>query len=261
LKKILIVDDEADIRQLLKDALELEGYETITAENGMEVFAALGSLPDLILLDINLPDMDGYQVCRAIRDYVSAPILFLTARADEADRVQGLRLGGDDYIVKPFGMEELLARVEAHFRREERMTRQPGQRDDNTKTGEAGFSGHARDRQPAAGRESAKHSAPAAGCEPAVSGLIIDFPGCRILRDGRDIGLTRTEYRIAELLYVNRGKVFGREQIYERVRGYDGTGDAGIVTEHIRRIRKKLGETDGKQWIETVWGVGYRWIG
>ena len=143
MKKILIVDDEADIRQLLKDALELEGYETITAENGMEVFAALGSLPDLILLDINLPDMDGYQVCRAIRDYVSAPILFLTARADEADRVQGLRLGGDDYIVKPFGMEELLARVEAHFRREERMTRQPGQRDDNTKTGEAGFSGHA----------------------------------------------------------------------------------------------------------------------
>ena len=97
--------------------------------------------------------------------------------------------------------------------------------------------------------------------EPIGHGLVIDFPGCRILREGSDIGLTRTEYRIAELLYENRGKVFGREQIYERVRGYDSSGDAGIVTEHIRRIRKKLGETEGTQWIETVWGVGYRWIG
>ena len=250
MKKILIVDDEADIRQLLEDALGLEGYETKTAASGMEAVAALTGEPDLILLDINLPDMDGYQVCRAIRDFVSVPILFLTARADETDRVQGLRAGGDDYIVKPFGMEELLARVEAHFRREERSARKFKEEPEE------------RSSQGWKGLEPEERSSRAwKGPEPAEGGLTFDFPGRRILRDGSDVGLTKTEYRIAELLYVNRGKVFGREQIYERVRGYDGSGDAGIVTEHIRRIRKKLGETDGKQWIETVWGVGYRWIG
>lgn len=315
MKKILIVDDEAGIRQLLCDALELEGYKTDVAENGMEAIAKLKEQPDLILLDINLPDMDGYEICRAIRDYVSAPILFLTARAEEADRVRGLRVGGDDYIVKPFGMEELLARVGSHFRREERMERQlqremggchkarmlPGNQELHEQNPEGKTSDsfwrdpgmnpegrpvglHWRDpeanpegrpgnphwRNPE-GRPGDPHwrdpEANAVGRsqwrerEVIGGGLVIDYPGCRILKDGTDAGLTRTEYRIAELLFENRGRVFGREQIYERVRGYDSSGDAGIVTEHIRRIRKKLGDQDGKPWIETVWGVGYQWIG
>lgn len=226
MKRILVVDDETDIRRLLKDALELEGYRTDTAENGVQALALLQNKPDLILLDINLPDMDGYQICQTIRDYVSVPILFLTARTQEADRVLGLKVGGDDYILKPFGMDELLARIEAHFRREERAVRPLSTQGvvlDDT--------------------------------------LAVDFAGYRILKDGKDIGLTKTEFQIAELLFTNRGQVFGWEQIYERVRGYDSEGDAGIITEHIRRIRKKLGKCQGKEWIETVWGVGYKWIG
>lgn len=252
MKKILIVDDEAGIRQLLCDALELEGYETDVAENGMEAIAKLKEQPDLILLDINLPDMDGYEICRAIRDYVSAPILFLTARAEEADRVRGLRVGGDDYIVKPFGMEELLARVGSHFRREERMERQL-QREVGGRHKARMLSGNreAHEQNPEANAVSRSQWREQ---EVIGGGLIIDYPGCRILKDGADAGLTRTEYRIAELLFENRGRVFGREQIYERVRGYDSSGDAGIVTEHIRRIRKKLGDQDGKPWIEMVWG-------
>lgn len=226
MKRILVVDDEKDIRQLLKDALELEGYETDIAENGIRAMTLLQNKPDLILLDINLPDMDGYQICQAIRDYISVPILFLTARTQEADRILGLKVGGDDYILKPFSMEELLARIEAHFRREERAVR-------------------------------------SISSEGVVldDTLAVDFAGYRILKDGKDIGLTKTEFQIAELLFTNRGQVFGREQIYEQVRGYDSEGDAGIVTEHIRRIRKKLGNRQGKEWIETVWGVGYKWIG
>ncbi len=133
----------------------------------------------------------------------------------------GLKVGGDDYIMKPFSMDELLARIEAHFRREER----------------------------------------AAGRELREGILQVDFAGRRILVEGRDAGLTRTEYDIAELLFTHKGNVFDRERIYERVRGYEREADAAIVTEHIRRIRRKLENTQGQEYIETVWGVGYRWIG
>lgn len=120
MKKILAVDDEEGIRTLLKESLEMEGYVAYTAKNGMEAMESLKYQPDLIIMDINMPDIDGYTVCEKIRDYVDCPILFLTARTEEQDRVNGFKAGGDDYIVKPFGMEELMARVEAHLRREER---------------------------------------------------------------------------------------------------------------------------------------------
>lgn len=229
MKRVLVVDDEKEIRQLLKEALAMEGYVTDLARDGAEAVELLKNRPDLILLDINLPDTDGYQVCTAIRSFVSAPILFLSARVEEADRVMGLKAGGDDYIVKPFGMDELLARIEAHLRRQERTARMQ------------------------------MHPLP----EGIVmdGGLVIDFKGHRILKDGEDTGLTKTEFLIAEFLFVNRGQVFGREQIYERVRGYDSVGDAGIITEHIRRIRKKLGPRKDGEWIETVWGMGYKWVG
>ncbi|MGN0142027.1 MAG: response regulator transcription factor [Roseburia sp.] len=222
MKRILVVDDEPDIRRLLKESLELEGYLVDTAENGGEAISLLSRKPELILLDINLPDMDGYRLCQSIRSFVSAPILFLSARTQEQDRIRGLKAGGDDYILKPFSMEELLARIEAHFRREERST------------SEGTF----------------------------VDGeLVVDFPGYRMLKNGVDVGLTKTEFQIAELLLVNKGQVFDREAIYERVRGYDREGDSSIITEHVRRIRKKLGQRGGREYIETVWGVGYKWIG
>ena len=221
MKKILVADDEADIRSLLKESLELEGYLVYTAKNGMEAMGVLKHQPDLILLDVNMPDMDGYAVCEKIRGYIDCPILFLTARTQEQDRVNGLRSGGDDYIVKPFGMEELLARVEAHLRREERRV----------SNANVCFSGD----------------------------LTIDFSGHQVLLDGEDVGLTRTEFSIVELLVTHSGQVFEKEHIYERVRGFDGEGDASIIAEHVRRIRQKIDKK--KKHVETVWGVGYKWIG
>ena len=115
MKRVLVVDDERDIRLLLKETLAMEGYETDLAADGAEAVRLLENGPDLILLDICLPDMDGYQVCRDIRSRTDAPIVFLSARVEEADRIMGLKVGGDDYIMKPFSMDELLARIEAHF--------------------------------------------------------------------------------------------------------------------------------------------------
>lgn len=175
-KKLLIVDDEADIRTLLKEYLELEGYRVWTAANVAEAQKALTAGPDLIILDIALPGIDGLLWCRQIRDTLPVPILFLSARAGEKDRIKGLQAGGDDYIVKPFSLEELSA-------------------------------------------------------------------------------------RIAAFLFTNKGHVFTKDQIYEKVRGCDGEADVSVVTEHIRRIRAKLGADWEREYIETVWGVGYRWIG
>lgn len=223
MKKILVVDDEADIRRLLKEYLEMEDYLVYTAENGSQAIEKLNCGPDLILLDVNMPDMDGFTVCEKIRDYINCPILFLTARTEEQDRVSGLKSGGDDYMVKPFGMDELLARVEAHLRREERRN----QKSSVYMNGD----------------------------------LTVDFSAHQVLYAGENIGLTKTEYLILELLLSHSGQVFEKEQIYENVRGFDGEADAGIVAEHIRRIRNKLGKFQNKKYIETVWGVGYRWIG
>lgn len=179
--------------------------------------------PDLILLDVNMPDMDGYTVCETIRDYINCPILFLTARTQKHDRINGLKAGGDDYISKPFCMDELLARVEAHLRREERK----------------------------------QHKS-----SVYINGkLTVDFSGHQVLYDGADVGFTKTEYLIVELLLTNSGQVFEKEQIYEKVRGFDGEADASIVAEHIRRIRGKLNQDKMTKYIETVWGVGYKWIG
>ncbi len=221
MKKILVADDEAAIRSLLKEFLEMEQYLVYTAKNGMEAMEGLKYQPDLIILDVNMPDMDGYTVCEKIRSYVDCPILFLTARTQEQDRVNGFRAGGDDYIVKPFGMDEMLARVEAHLRREERKT-----------------------------SNSSVY---------LTKDLTVDFSGRQVLVEGKDAGLTRTEFSIVELLITNSSRVFEKEHIYERVRGYDGEGDASIIAEHIRRIRQKIDKKS--KHIETVWGVGYKWIG
>lgn len=222
-KKILAVDDEAGILQLLKDYFEMQGYEVLTALNGAEVFDKLSMKPDLILLDVNMPGIDGFEVCRMIREHITCPIVFLTAKIEEEDRIRGLLLGGDDYILKPFSIEELGARVEAHLRREERRHQSQPIR---------------------------------------IQGLLaIHYEERCMYYDGNLVNLTKTEFNIVELLSMNCGQIFGKEQVYERVRGYDGAGDSSIVTEHIRRIRRKLSGFTDKQYIETVWGVGYKWIG
>jgi two-component system, OmpR family, lantibiotic biosynthesis response regulator NisR/SpaR len=223
MKKILVVDDENEICNMLKEYLEMEQYLVSTASNGFEALKKISFQPDLILMDINMPDMNGYELCQKIRDQITCPILFLSARTEERDRINGLKVGGDDYIGKPFSMEELLTRVEAHLRREDR-----------TRLNRRIF---------------------------MDDKLVIDFQGAKVLAEGVNIGLTKTEYLILELLITNAGQVFDKEKIYERVRGFDGEADSSIVMEHIRRLRKKIQKYTMKNYIETVWGIGYRWIG
>lgn len=222
-ERLLVVDDEQDIRRLLRDFFELQGYQVYTAASGKEALDKLAVQPDLILLDINMPDMDGMEVCRNIRDHVTCPIVFLTARVEEQDRINGLMIGGDDYIMKPFAMEELGARVAAHLRRERR-----GSIRENV----------------------AFHR-----------GLVIHYGSRQVYFSDQPVNLTRTEFDLVEFLSMHRGQVFGRERIYELVWGYDKEGDSQIITEHIRRVRQKFRKFTEEEFIETVWGVGYKWIG
>lgn len=221
--RLLIADDEPDIIQLLKDFLEIQGYEVIIASNGVQVLEKLAKNPDLILLDVNMPGLDGFEVCRRIRNYVSCPIVFLTAKVEEQDRINGLNLGGDDYIMKPFSIDELGARVEAHLRREERKKQ-------NTPVNMAG-------------------------------GLALYYSERCAYYENHMLNFTKTEFDIVELLSMHQGQVFSKEQVYVQVRGMDGSADSNIVMEHIRRIRTKIAAYTDKAYIETVWGVGYKWIG
>lgn len=221
--KILIADDEEGIVCLLQDYFEMQGYEVITARGGVEALEKVSKMPDIILLDINMPDLDGLEVCRKIREYVTCPIVFLTAKVEEQDRINGFLMGGDDYILKPFSIDELGARVMAHLRREERK------REKN---------------------------------QVKVMGEItICYTERAVYCNGNRVNLTKTEYDILEILSMNVGQVFTKESIYEKIRGYDAEGDCMIVAEHIRRIRGKIGVYTEKDPIETVWGVGYKWIG
>lgn len=200
---IMVIDDEQMILDMLRDQFETEQYRVITAKSSGEALRKLIEQPDIILLDINMPGMDGLELCRLIRDHVTCPILFLTARIEEADRVAGLRVGGDDYIMKPFSLAELTARVEAHLRRENRIQQKISVR---------GF-----------------------------GDIVVDYTARTVSRNGQVIELSKVEFDIVEMLSLHPGQVFSREAIYEKVRGYDGTADNAVVKEHIRRIRNKLG--------------------
>lgn len=220
--KIFIVDDEADIVSMLKDYFEWNGYDVLTASGGLEAIRKAEWQPDVILLDINMPDLDGMEVCARIRDFVSCPILFLTARVEDSDKIKGFGIGADDYIVKPFSVDELGARVAAHIRRERRQRDTPKVRFDDK--------------------------------------LAIDYTQRSLYYDGRRIPFVKKEFDIIELLSQHPGQIFDKERIYERIWGYAGEGEASVVAEHIRRIRMKMKDAEMKQYIETVWGVGYRWI-
>ncbi len=221
--KILVVDDEADIINLLKDYFELNGYQVLTAVDGQQALKHVEKQPDIILLDINMPGLDGLEVCSQIRGFVSCPILFLTARVEDVDKINGFCAGGDDYIVKPFSIDELGARVAAHLRRESRQ------------------------------RVSSKTK--------FTGGLVIDYTARTVSCHDVPIQFAKKEFDIIELLSVNSGQVFDKERIYERVWGWDSEGDSSVVAEHIRRIRAKLAAAGNKTYIETVWGVGYKWVG
>lgn len=221
--KILLVDDEKGIVDMMKSYFEMVGYQVYTAYNGKEALQKVTCQPDIILLDINMPEIDGLTVCRRIRDHLSCPILFLTARIETSDKIKGFGLGADDYIVKPFDLDELGARVAAHLRRENRKQGQS----------ELRFFDH----------------------------MTIDYSKHEVTITGAPVTLSKKEFDIVELLSINTGQVFDRERIYDVVWGLEGDGNSDTIMEHIRKIRAKFAALSMHQYIETVWGVGYKWNG
>ena len=220
--KILIIDDEEMILEMLKKCLEAEDFLVYTANSAKKALEQLSIAPDIILLDINMPEINGFELCQAIRDHSTCPILFLTARVTEQDAINGFSVGGDDYITKPFHMDELLARISAHIRREKRKNTTANIKFDNE--------------------------------------LMIDYNGRMVFFQDHPLDFSNKEFEIIRLLSQNAGMVFDRETIYEKLWGYDGNGDSIVIREHIRKIRNKLTNYTNKNYIETVWGVGYKWI-
>lgn len=227
MSKILIIDDEKELVMLLADELKSRGHQVLSAYNGEMGIELARKQPDLIILDIMMPKTDGFEVCRVIRDDVLCPIIFLSAMQSEADKIKGLNLGGDDYIVKPFGLKELLAKIEANLRREKRSQ----YINEENKRKKLYF-----------------------------QKLSIDIKERSIKIDNNDVLLTKLEYNIVELLALHAGQTFSREQIYERIWGYDSDGDSTTVVEHVKKIRAKFAEIEpDTEYISTVWGIGYKW--
>ena len=173
-----------------------------------------------------MPGIDGFEVCRAIRDDVLCPVIFLSARQSETDKIRGLTLGGDDYITKPFGLHELMAKIEANLRRE---------------------------------RRSQYLNAENKRSKLYFEKLCLDIRERTVRVDGKDIELTKREYDIVELLALHAGQVFSREQIYEKIWGFDSEGNSSTVVERIKKIRAKFSAAADKEYISTVWGIGYKW--
>jgi DNA-binding response OmpR family regulator len=219
---LLIVDDEPGIVDTMKAYFSPQ-YQVLTAYSGGGAIQKAGKQPDLILLDINMPGMDGLAVCQTIREHLTCPILFLTARVESADQIAGFQAGADDYIVKPFDLDQLAARVAAHLRREQRRSSPSAVR----------FFGE----------------------------CVVDYSARTVIIQGQGVSLSRREFDILELLSLSAGQVFDRERIYETVWGIDGEGNSDTVMEHIRKIRAKMSVHTQHSYIETVWGCGYRWNG
>lgn len=222
-KKILLVDDEKGIITIMKNYFEMSGYLVYIAYNGTEALQQIEYQPDIILLDINMPDIDGLIVCQRIREYISCPILLLTARIEISDKINGFRVGADDYVVKPFDLCELGARVEAHLRREDRRQ---------------------------------EHS-----IVRFFGDMVIDYSKRQIIIKNSNVTLSKKEFDIVELLSTNSGQVFNRERIYDLVWGLEGDGTSDTIMEHIRNIRAKFSAHSPHSYIETIWGVGYKWNG
>ena len=219
-KKILIVEDEANIRELLRLYLEREGYTVLEAENGVEGIKKWKSdKPDMLLLDVMMPVMDGWAVCREIRAESDVPIIMLTAKGETADRVSGLEMGADDYIVKPLEMPEVIARVRAVFRR------------------------------------MAPDDAPE---KLSFDNLVIDKQAYDLVIKGKRVDAPPKEIELLYFLASSPNRVFTRAQLLDDVWGFDYFGDTRTVDVHVKRLREKLEGVSDKRELKTVWGVGYK---
>ena len=235
-QKILIIEDEEGIVHLLNLYLRDAGYNVVVATDGADGLALHArEHPDLVILDIMLPTIDGLEVCRRIRSWSKTPILMLTARGDEDDRIQGLELGADDYLVKPFSPRELVSRVRAILRRVDQRSEGEAQATPDVQS--------AKDKDKVILR---------------FPGLMIDIAARRVEVNGVEVALTPTEFDLLALLAKSPGWVFTREVLMNKVWGYDYLGDGHTVDVHISALRKKIEVNGGLRYIKTVWRVGYR---
>ena len=220
--KILIVEDDAEIAALERDYLHMAGYEVVIAASGDKGLDAARDA-DLVVLDIMLPGLDGFAVLKALRETSDIPVILLSARGEDIDKIRGLGLGADDYMQKPFSPGELVARVRAHLSRFERLT----SKSRNSKL--------------------------------AVRGLEVDREDRRVFVHGNECSLTPKEFEILLFLMENPNRVYSKDELFERIWGLEALGDGDTVVVHVRRLREKIEpEPQNPQYVETVWGAGYR---
>jgi len=229
MKRILIIEDESSIAELERDYLQINGFDAeieVSGDTGLR--KALDEPFDLIILDLMLPKIDGFEICRQIRSKKDIPILMVSAKKEDIDKIRGLGLGADDYITKPFSPNELVARVKAHLSRYERLIGNGENKNDEIKIG----------------------------------GLRIDRPSRRVYVNEKEVAFTTKEFELLTFLAMNPNHVFSKEELFDKLWGMDAYGDIATVTVHVRKVREKI-ETSASepQYIETIWGAGYRFKG
>ena len=226
MSKILIIEDEVAIADLEKDYLELSGFEVEIRNNGKDgLVAALNDDFSLVILDLMLPEMDGFEVCKRIREERNIPIIMVSAKKDDIDKIRGLGLGADDYMTKPFSPSELVARVKAHLNRYDRLVGSTQKKNDLIE----------------------------------IRGLQIDKTARRVWVDKEEKAFTTKEFDLLAFLAENPNRVFTKEEIFREIWDMESIGDIATVTVHIKKIREKIEEDAVKpQYIETIWGKGYR---
>ena len=226
MKRILIVEDEESIAELEKDYLELSGFKVEIENNGeVGLNRALSEEFDMYILDLMLPDVDGFEICRSIRETKNTPILMISAKKDDIDKIRGLGLGADDYMTKPFSPSEMVARVKAHLARYERLIGSGQQENDIIE----------------------------------IRGLKIDKTARRVWVNNEEKQFTTKEFDLLTFLAENPNRVFTKEELFREIWDMESIGDIATVTVHIKKIREKIEYSTSKpQYIETIWGVGYR---
>jgi DNA-binding response OmpR family regulator len=224
--RVLIVEDDQSIAELQKDYLEINGFEVVIASTGkVGLKEALSQTYDMIILDLMLPEIDGFEILKKIRETMEIPVMLVTARLEDIDKIRGLGLGADDYMTKPFSPNELVARVKAHLLRYERLL----------------------------GQNKSKQR------EIAIRGLSISLDSRRVFMNNLEVTLTTKEFELLLFLAQNPDRVFSKEYLFEKLWGYDNYGDISTVTVHIGKIREKIEvDSSNPQYIETIWGAGYR---
>jgi DNA-binding response OmpR family regulator len=224
--KILIIEDEISIAELERDYLEIDGFSVDIEKSGDSgLKMAKNEEYDLIILDLMLPKVDGFEICRQIRSSKDVPILMVSARKEDIDKIRGLGLGADDYITKPFSPGELVARVKSHLARYERFM----------------------------GKREPKNEI------ITIRGLRIDKASRRVFINGSEVSLTTKEFELLVFLAMNPNRVYSKDELFDKIWGMDACGDIATVTVHIKKVREKIEiDTTNPQYIETIWGAGYR---